>query len=126
MGPRTSASKGIAPALRGGATSVSASHVTPGREPESLEVVGARTHNLQVDYLRIPKRKYVVFTGVSGETVTPSAPFSAPSDSLSRRAVLSAEAWSSFTLTCFSAPSRRTTTSAVDPGAALTGAGVAH
>jgi excinuclease ABC subunit A len=35
-------------------------------EPEYLEVIGARTHNLQVDELRIPKRKYVVFTGVSG------------------------------------------------------------
>jgi excinuclease ABC subunit A len=38
----------------------------PGSEPEYLEIVGARTHNLQVDHLRIPKRKYVVFTGVSG------------------------------------------------------------
>src|SRR5204862_2115171 len=36
------------------------------REPEYIEVIGARTHNLQVDALRIPKRKYVVFTGVSG------------------------------------------------------------
>jgi excinuclease ABC subunit A len=35
-------------------------------EAEVLEVFGARTHNLQVDYLAIPKRKYVVFTGVSG------------------------------------------------------------
>ncbi|MFI5306151.1 MAG: excinuclease ABC subunit UvrA [Polyangiales bacterium] len=36
------------------------------REPEYLEIYGARTHNLQVDYLRLPKRKYIVFTGVSG------------------------------------------------------------
>jgi excinuclease ABC subunit A len=36
------------------------------REPDALEVIGARTHNLQVDRLSIPKRKYVVFTGVSG------------------------------------------------------------
>src|SRR5688500_12414463 len=35
-------------------------------EAEVLEVFGARTHNLHVDYLAIPKRKYVVFTGVSG------------------------------------------------------------
>jgi len=38
----------------------------PAGEAESLEVFGARTHNLNVDYLAIPKRKYVVFTGVSG------------------------------------------------------------
>ncbi len=36
------------------------------REPEFVEVIGARTHNLQIDRLCIPKRKYVVFTGVSG------------------------------------------------------------
>ncbi|HEX7476786.1 MAG TPA: excinuclease ABC subunit UvrA [Polyangiales bacterium] len=36
------------------------------QEPEYIEVLGARTHNLQVDVLRIPKRKLVVFTGVSG------------------------------------------------------------
>ncbi len=35
-------------------------------EADTLEVFGARTHNLQVDYLAIPKRKYIVFTGVSG------------------------------------------------------------
>jgi excinuclease ABC subunit A len=35
-------------------------------EPECIEVEGARTHNLNIDSLRIPKRKYVVFTGVSG------------------------------------------------------------
>jgi excinuclease ABC subunit A len=38
----------------------------PGQEPEQIEVWGARTHNLQVDVLRLPKRKLVVFTGVSG------------------------------------------------------------
>jgi excinuclease ABC subunit A len=41
-------------------------HKSSGAELEYLEVTGARTHNLQVDSLRIPKRKYVVFTGVSG------------------------------------------------------------
>ncbi|HEX4354769.1 MAG TPA: hypothetical protein VHZ95_17685, partial [Polyangiales bacterium] len=37
-----------------------------GAEPEQIEVYGARTHNLQVDHLAIPKRRLVVFTGVSG------------------------------------------------------------
>ncbi|MGD8861832.1 MAG: excinuclease ABC subunit UvrA [Myxococcales bacterium] len=37
-----------------------------GRELDFLEVTGARTHNLDVPHLRIPKRRYVVFTGVSG------------------------------------------------------------
>ncbi|MCU0692545.1 MAG: hypothetical protein MUF54_14185, partial [Polyangiaceae bacterium] len=35
-------------------------------EPELIEVVGARQHNLRIDYLCIPKKKLVVFTGVSG------------------------------------------------------------
>jgi excinuclease ABC subunit A len=35
-------------------------------ELECIEVEGARAHNLQIESLRIPKRKYVVFTGVSG------------------------------------------------------------
>jgi excinuclease ABC subunit A len=38
----------------------------PAPEPEQIEVIGARTHNLQVDHLIIPKRRLVVFTGVSG------------------------------------------------------------
>src|SRR5438552_14519966 len=38
----------------------------PAAEPESIVVEGAREHNLSVDYLEIPKRKLVVFTGVSG------------------------------------------------------------
>ncbi|HEX2678510.1 MAG TPA: excinuclease ABC subunit UvrA, partial [Polyangiales bacterium] len=37
-----------------------------GTSPEMIEVLGARTHNLQVDALRIPKHRLVVFTGVSG------------------------------------------------------------
>jgi excinuclease ABC subunit A len=38
------------------------------REPllEQIEIIGARTHNLQVDRLVLPKRQLVVFTGVSG------------------------------------------------------------
>jgi excinuclease ABC subunit A len=35
-------------------------------EPEFIVVEGAREHNLSVDYLEIPKRKLVVFSGVSG------------------------------------------------------------
>ena len=36
------------------------------REPEFIEIFGAREHNLSVDHLEIPKRKLVVFTGPSG------------------------------------------------------------
>src|SRR5438094_9281584 len=35
-------------------------------EPEFISIRGAREHNLHVDYLEIPKKKLVVFTGVSG------------------------------------------------------------
>src|SRR6476469_9046628 len=35
-------------------------------EPEAIIVKGAREHNLQIEYLEIPKRQLVVFTGVSG------------------------------------------------------------
>ncbi len=38
----------------------------PAREPDFIEVVGAREHNLDVLRLDVPKRKLVVFTGVSG------------------------------------------------------------
>src|SRR5947209_7651706 len=36
------------------------------REPDFIEIIGARQHNLRIDRLEIPKRKLVVFTGVSG------------------------------------------------------------
>ena len=36
------------------------------REPDYVEVSGAREHNLAVEYLAIPKRQFVVFTGPSG------------------------------------------------------------
>jgi len=36
------------------------------REPDAIEVVGAREHNLDVPHLSIPKRALVVFTGPSG------------------------------------------------------------
>jgi excinuclease ABC subunit A len=38
----------------------------PAREPDFIEVLGSREHNLRIDRLEIPKRKLVVFTGVSG------------------------------------------------------------
>src|SRR5262249_50219737 len=38
----------------------------PIAEPESIVVKGAREHNLAIDYLEIPKKRLVVFTGVSG------------------------------------------------------------
>src|SRR5262250_14293 len=34
--------------------------------PDFLEVLGSKEHNLDVDHLEVPKRKLVVFTGVSG------------------------------------------------------------
>jgi excinuclease ABC subunit A len=34
--------------------------------PDQIEIIGARTHNLQVDRLVLPKHQLVVFTGVSG------------------------------------------------------------
>ncbi|AKF05015.1 excinuclease ABC subunit UvrA [Sandaracinus amylolyticus] len=36
------------------------------REPDTIEITGAREHNLQVDHLSIPKNALVVFTGPSG------------------------------------------------------------
>ena len=39
---------------------------TSAREPDFIEILGAREHNLAVDRLEVPKRKLVVFTGVSG------------------------------------------------------------
>ena len=35
-------------------------------EPDFIEVLGARQHNLRIDRLEIPKRQMVVLTGVSG------------------------------------------------------------
>jgi len=36
------------------------------REPDFVEITGAREHNLAVEYLAIPKRQFVIFTGPSG------------------------------------------------------------
>jgi len=55
------------PTLRGGLeTPVATGAAAFAPEPEQVEIIGARTHNLQVDRLVIPKRRLVVFTGVSG------------------------------------------------------------
>ncbi|HNS96126.1 MAG TPA: excinuclease ABC subunit UvrA, partial [Polyangiaceae bacterium] len=39
-------------------------------EPEWIEIDGARQHNLRIEHLAIPKKKLVVFTGVSGSGKT--------------------------------------------------------
>src|SRR5271170_8014480 len=36
------------------------------REPDFVEIIGAREHNLAIERLAIPKRQLVVFTGPSG------------------------------------------------------------
>src|SRR6478736_3878368 len=36
------------------------------QDPDFIEVLGSKEHNLNVDRLEVPKRKLVVFTGVSG------------------------------------------------------------
>src|ERR1700744_1154604 len=46
------------------------------REPDFIEVVGAREHNLDVGRLEVPKRRLCVFTGVSrlGQSHPPLRP----------------------------------------------------
>ncbi len=41
-------------------------HKRTGAEPDAILVKGAREHNLDVDELEIPKKRFVVITGVSG------------------------------------------------------------
>ncbi|WP_394826608.1 excinuclease ABC subunit UvrA [Pendulispora albinea] len=36
------------------------------KEPDFVQVIGAREHNLKIDEIAVPKRKLVVFTGPSG------------------------------------------------------------
>ncbi len=43
-----------------------AAPVAAAREPDFIEVEGAREHNLDIERLDVPKRRLVVFTGVSG------------------------------------------------------------
>jgi excinuclease ABC subunit A len=49
-------------------TNLKAPHLlqSPAREPDFIEVIGSHEHNLAIDRLEVPKRKFVVFTGVSG------------------------------------------------------------
>ncbi len=39
---------------------------TSAKEPDFIEILGAKEHNLSIGHLEIPKRQLVVFTGVSG------------------------------------------------------------
>ncbi len=41
-------------------------NLPPGSEPETISVYGATEHNLSIAHLEIPKKRMVVFTGVSG------------------------------------------------------------
>ncbi|MDB4942010.1 MAG: Excinuclease subunit [Labilithrix sp.] len=47
-------------------TSAPATSLRQSRELDTIEVIGAREHNLDVPHLSIPKRALVVFTGPSG------------------------------------------------------------
>jgi len=42
------------------------SNGTNALEPNHLVIKGAREHNLNIDHLKLPKRRFIVFTGVSG------------------------------------------------------------
>ncbi len=48
------------------APATSAPRFQSAREPDFIEISGAREHNLAIDFLRVPKRQLVVFTGPSG------------------------------------------------------------
>ncbi|WP_394832323.1 excinuclease ABC subunit UvrA [Pendulispora rubella] len=42
------------------------SRIKSAKEPDFVQVIGAREHNLKIDEMAVPKRKLVVFTGPSG------------------------------------------------------------
>ena len=54
------------PALDPGKPEMGRALLLPAREPDFIEIVGSKEHNLDIDRLEIPKRQLVVFTGVSG------------------------------------------------------------
>jgi len=54
------------PVKKSKASKVAHHTIKAASEPDAIVVRGAREHNLSVDYLEIPKRQLVVFTGVSG------------------------------------------------------------
>ncbi|HEX6239600.1 MAG TPA: excinuclease ABC subunit UvrA, partial [Polyangiales bacterium] len=56
----------VAPASENGASNGRPRRLAAAEREEQIEIFGAREHNLDIDYLAIPKRKLVVFTGVSG------------------------------------------------------------
>jgi excinuclease ABC subunit A len=58
----TGANAPLDPAPRADATSP----LRSAREPDFIEIIGSKEHNLDIDRLEIPKRQLVVFTGVSG------------------------------------------------------------
>jgi excinuclease ABC subunit A len=62
---RPKTSRAISPTSEVPALKLSARAPAPDPD-EVIEIFGAREHNLQIDYLRIPKKQLVVFTGVSG------------------------------------------------------------
>ncbi|MEO5730197.1 MAG: excinuclease ABC subunit UvrA, partial [Byssovorax sp.] len=55
-----------APALDPGRPELGRAALPAAREPDFIEIVGSKEHNLDIDRLEIPKRQLVVFTGVSG------------------------------------------------------------
>ncbi len=60
-----SAENGTTIRLRKDATDAGQRH-RAAREPDHIQIEGAREHNLKIDRLKIPKREFVVMTGVSG------------------------------------------------------------
>jgi excinuclease UvrABC ATPase subunit len=67
--PRADVSRVPAPAAKkklNGHAANGAARSKASSSDERIEVFGAREHNLRIDYLEIPKKKLVVFTGVSG------------------------------------------------------------
>ena len=60
------APSGLAPSRNQPTGSRRAGKPRAAAEPDHIEVLGARQHNLRIDRLEIPKRQMVVLTGVSG------------------------------------------------------------
>ena len=68
---RPSLSEHTEPAALGAAAAVPVGSsvllgLAPVSEPETISIYGATEHNLQISHLEIPKKRMVVFTGVSG------------------------------------------------------------
>ncbi len=65
QGPRAG-KRAAPPALDPGKPELGRALLLPAREPDFIEIIGSKEHNLDIDRLEIPKRQLVVFTGVSG------------------------------------------------------------